>query len=98
MTKSDLVARIAKIYPYMNVSNVDRVVSIIIGKMIETLKEGSRIELRGFGSFVVRVRAGTEKRNPKTGDKVYVKTKKVPYFKAGKQLKDLLNGNASFEE
>lgn len=96
MTRSDLIIRISEIYPYMNIRNVDRVISIIIGKIVDALKEGKRVELRGFGSFSIKEREGSERRNPRTGEKVYIKAKKVPYFKAGKQLKDLVNGKYYF--
>jgi len=97
MTRSDLILRVSEIYPYMNIRNVDRVVSIVIGKMIEALKDGKRVELRGFGSFSIKERDSSERRNPKTGEKVIIKPKKVPYFKAGKQLKSLINGQIAFD-
>jgi integration host factor subunit beta len=70
-------------------------VSIIIGSLVETLRVGGRIELRGFGSFSIREREQTEGRNPRTGEKVTIEAKKVPFFRAGKQLKDLINGSKS---
>jgi integration host factor subunit beta len=91
MTKSDLVARVSEIYPYMNPKNIDRVVGIIFEAIINALKDGRRVELRGFGSFAVRSRRGITGRNPRTGETVEVAPKKVPFFKAGKQLKELLN-------
>ncbi|MCR5225515.1 MAG: integration host factor subunit beta [Alphaproteobacteria bacterium] len=92
MTRSDLVARVSEIYPYMSMKNVDRIVSIVINCITEALKNGHRVELRGFGSFSIRERESTEGRNPRTGEKVIIEKKKVPFFKAGKQLKDLING------
>jgi integration host factor subunit beta len=94
MTRSDLITRISEIYPYMHVRNVERVVSIIIDSIINTLKRGGRIELRGFGSFSIRKRKRSEGRNPRTGERVMVQEKKVPFFKAGRQLKDMINGRA----
>lgn len=91
MTRSDLVARISAIYPYMNVKNVDRVISIIISTIVDKLTAGGRVELRDFGVFSVRNRKEIEGRNPKNGEKVLVKAKKVPFFKAGKKLKELVN-------
>ncbi len=93
MTKSNLVARLCKIYPYMNVRNVDRVLSIIIEQIISKLSEGGRVELRNFGAFFIRERHAKSARNPRTGEKVTVKAHKVPGFKPGKGLKRLLNGN-----
>lgn len=97
MTRSDLILKISEIYPYMNIRNVDKVVSIIIGKMVEALKDGKRVELRGFGSFSIKERDTSERRNPKTGERIIIKAKKVPYFKAGKQLKSLVNGQMTFD-
>jgi integration host factor subunit beta len=91
MTKSDLVEKISSIYPYMHVRNVERVIVIITDKIAEALADGNRVELRGFGSFSVRERKETEGRNPKTGEKVMIEKKKNPFFKAGKQLKDMIN-------
>lgn len=81
----------------MNIRNVDKVVSIIIGKMVEALKEGKRVELRGFGSFSIKDRDPSERRNPKTGERILIQAKKVPHFKAGKQLKCLVNGLMTFD-
>lgn len=97
MTKSDLVARISEVYPYMNPKNIDRVVEIIFESIVGALKDGRRVELRGFGSFAVRDRKAIVGRNPRTGESVDVAAKKVPFFKAGKQLKDLLNGRGLVE-
>ncbi|MDR2682062.1 MAG: integration host factor subunit beta [Holosporaceae bacterium] len=94
MTKSDLIEKISEIYPYMNIKNVEKVISIVIGEMIEALKSGRRVELRGFGAFSIRYRKESLGRNPRTGEKVLVKEKKVPFFKAGKHLKDMINGVA----
>ncbi|MDR1551440.1 MAG: integration host factor subunit beta [Holosporaceae bacterium] len=93
MTKSDLVERVSAIYPYMHVRNVEKVVSIILNSIVNSLKDGGRVELRGFGSFSVRYREEFEGRNPRTGELVVVQEKKVPFFKAGQQLKDLINGS-----
>ena len=92
MTRSDLVARISAIYPYMSTKNVDKVISIIMDTIVNQLKNGGRIELRDFGVFSVRERKQIEGRNPKSGEKVIVQAKRVPFFKAGKRLKDLING------
>lgn len=98
MTKSELVERISVVYPYMDPKNIDRFVGIIFDTIVNALKDGRRVELRGFGSFVVRNRKGIIGRNPKTGERVDVPPKKVPFFKAGKQLKELLNDRGVREE
>ena len=91
MTKSDLLSRVAAVYPYIHMKNVDRVVSIIIESIVDSLKAGGRVELRGFGTFSVRQREEGVGRNPRTGELVKIAPKKVPFFKAGKQLKDFIN-------
>ncbi|MDR2646315.1 MAG: HU family DNA-binding protein [Holosporaceae bacterium] len=93
MTRSDLIAKISTIYPYMHVRNVEKVISIIINNITATLKGRRRVELRGFGTFSVRKRERLNSRNPRTGEKVVVEQKCVPFFKAGKQLKDMVNGH-----
>ena len=66
--------------------------------MVNALQNGQEVEIRGFGSFRFRNRAPRKGRNPKTGEKVDVPPKKIPYFKMGKELKALLNGQAGAEE
>ncbi len=67
------------------------IVDNLFGAMKESLGKGERIEIRGFGSFVMRQYGGYKGRNPKTGEVVDVPPKKLPYFKVGKELKDLVN-------
>lgn len=92
MTRSDLVKRISEIYPYMPIADVERIVTVVIDSIITTLKEHGRVELRGFGAFGVKHRSPGPARNPKTGEKVSVSQRVVPFFRSGKFLKDLVNG------
>ncbi|MCR4555920.1 MAG: integration host factor subunit beta [Alphaproteobacteria bacterium] len=92
MTRSDLVSRVSAIFPYVNVGNVERIISIIIDLMIDKLRNGGRIELRDFGAFSTRERGESQGRNPRNGEKVVIKAKKVPFFRAGKKLRDAVNG------
>ncbi|GHU11287.1 integration host factor subunit beta [Alphaproteobacteria bacterium] len=98
MTKSDLIEKISEIYPYMNLKNVEKVISIIIEEIVDALRDGRRVELRGFGAFSVRTRGESIGRNPRTGEKVRVESKKVPFFKVGKHLKEMINGEAVSED
>jgi len=91
MTRSDLVSRVSAVFPYVNVGNVERIISIIIDLMVDKLKEGGRIELRDFGAFSTRERGESQGRNPRNGEKVIIKAKKVPFFRAGKKLRDAVN-------
>ena len=91
MTKSELIARIAELNPHLYQSDAERIVTTVFDEISVALAENKRVELRGFGVFSVRERNARSGRNPRTGEKVSVKAKNVPFFKAGKKLKDRLN-------
>ena len=97
MTKSELIERITHRQQQLSAKDVELAVKTMIEHMAHVLSQGDRIEIRGFGSFSLHRREARVGRNPKTGDKVDVPTKKVPYFKPGKELKDLIN-NAPFPD
>jgi integration host factor subunit beta len=91
MKKSDLSLKLSEkvnIPAYVAKVTVDA----IFNAMMESLKKGDRIEIRGFGSFVVRHYGAYTGRNPKTGKMVDVPPKKLPYFKVGKELREMVNG------
>ena len=90
MTKADLVEDVARAAE-LTKKDAERLVEIVFESIIETLNNGEKIELRGFGSFRVRERGARRGRNPKTGDPVNIPAKRVPYFKPGKELKELIN-------
>jgi integration host factor subunit beta len=90
MTKSDLVEKVAR-EADMTKKEAEQLVEIIFDSIIETLNNGEKIELRGFGSFRVRERNSRKGRNPKTGTSVDIPAKRVAYFKPGKELKELIN-------
>ena len=90
MTKADLVEKVAN-EADMTKKDAEQLVEIIFDSITASLNKGEKIELRGFGSFRLRRREPRKGRNPKTGDKVDVPPKRVPYFKPGKELKDLIN-------
>jgi integration host factor subunit beta len=94
MTKADLVERVAK-EADMTKKDAEQLVEIIFDSITGTLNKGEKIELRGFGSFRVRERGARRGRNPKTGDPVSIPAKRVPYFKPGKELKELINDEDS---
>ena len=91
MIRSELVARIAAENPQLTLSDAERVVDAVFEAITEKLAEGGRVELRGFGAFTVKHRDGRKGRNPRTGEAVDVEAKSVPFFKAGKELRDRLN-------
>ena len=87
MTKADLINILIQEMG-MSKKNAEVVVNTFLGSMIESLKNGKGIELRGFGSFRIRERKPRIGRNPQTGEKVKVPAKKIVYFKPGKELKE----------
>ena len=90
MTKSDLIIRIAEARD-LTKKEAAIIVDTIFECITESLASGDKVELRGFGSFKVKKRRSREGRNPKTGDRVSVDAKRVPYFKAGKELRERVN-------
>ncbi len=90
MTKADLIDEVAK-NSLLSKKDAEAIVQAVLDSIVESLKDGGKVELRGFGSFRLRERSSREGRNPKTGEKVFVPAKKVPYFKPGKDLRELIN-------
>jgi integration host factor subunit beta len=90
MTKSDLINALAARTAITH-SRAEQVVNVIFESMTESLVDGEGIEIRGFGSFSVRSYMGYKGRNPRTGEPVEVAPKRLPFFKVGKELKELVN-------
>src|SRR5438067_2587527 len=97
MTKAELVEEVSRVSD-LTKKHSEVIVDTVFRSIIEALHRGEKIELRGFGSFRLRKREPRKGRNPKTGDKVDVPPKKVPYFKPGKELKELINREAEAQE
>jgi integration host factor subunit beta len=91
MTKSELIQRISEMNPHLYQRDVERIVSTIFDEIGEALAHGQRVELRGFGAFSVKDRDSRTGRNPRTGETVHVESKRIPFFKTGKQLRERLN-------
>jgi integration host factor subunit beta len=91
INKSDLVHELANAFAQYSEKEVEEAAKLIIETMALTLIANKRIEIRGFGSFVVNERAPRLGRNPKTGDTVQVDSKFIPHFKPGKELRELVN-------
>ena len=91
MTKSDLIERVAERVPQISKKDTELVVNTIFDSMTEALRGSDRIEIRGFGSFQVKVREAREGRNPKTGEEVRIPAKRTPFFKVGKELKERID-------
>lgn len=94
MTKSDLIEKVAA---QLNLpkGKAELIINCIFDSMEESLRDGNRIEIRGFGSFEIRRYKAYEGRNPRTGDPVGVNPKRLPFFKVGKELKERVNAGAT---
>ncbi len=93
MTKAELVEQVAH-STQLTKKHAELIVNTVFDSIAQSLREGEKIELRGFGSFRIRRRGPRIGRNPKTGDQVRVPPKRIPYFKPGKELKELLNSES----
>ena len=91
MIKSELVQVIAEQNPHLYQRGVENIVNAILDEITNALAEGDRVELRGFGAFSVKNREARIGRNPRTGERVEVEKKSVPFFKTGKDLRERLN-------
>ncbi len=91
MIKSELVQVIAEQNPHLYQRDVENIVNAILDEITNALANGDRVELRGFGAFSVKDREARVGRNPRTGERVQVEKKTVPFFKTGKDLRERLN-------
>jgi integration host factor subunit beta len=91
MIRSELVTGLGKSFEGLNQREIDQIVDLFFDKIIDQLAEGGRVELRGFGTFSTRSRDGRSGRNPRTGETVEIESKRVPYFKPGKDIRHRLS-------
>ena len=91
MTKSELILEIASEHPNLMLKYIEEIVSTVFDEIETTLARGDRVELRGFGAFLVKNRKARTGRNPRTGETVTVEEKYVPFFKTGKELRERIN-------
>jgi len=91
MTKRELIDEVNKKFPHLSRLDSEVIINAIFDSMVNAMVQEERIEIRGFGSFVVKHRRAREGRNPKTGAMVSVAAKKVPFFKVGKELRLRVN-------
>jgi integration host factor subunit beta len=91
MIKSELIQRISSQNPHLFRPRIEKIVNVILDEMVDALSRGDRVELRGFGTFSVKIRGARPGRNPRTGAAVAVAKKSIPYFKTGKELRARLN-------
>ena len=91
MIKSELVQKLTSKNPHLYLRDLERIVTVVLDEIVGALKEGHRVELRGFGTFMAKERTARTGRNPLTGAAVEVAAKKAPAFKPGKELRRRLN-------
>lgn len=91
MTKAHLIEMVAEKVRNLNRREAEKVVNCFFNSIRDALRNGGKTEIRGFGSFRLRVRRNKNGRNPKTGETVSVPEKRMPFFRAGKEIKELLN-------
>jgi integration host factor beta subunit len=91
MTKRELIDEVNKRFPHLSRFDSEVIINSIFDSMVNAMEQEERIEIRGFGSFVVKHRRAREGRNPKTGAMVSVSAKRVPFFKVGKELRLRVN-------
>lgn len=92
MIRSELLQALARENPELRAEDIERAVDTFFDEIAQSLASGGRVELRGFGAFSTRERDARKGRNPRTGESVEVPQKRVPYFKAGKEMRARLNG------
>jgi len=91
MIKSELIKRIAAQNPHLYERDVEKIVNALLDEIVQAMRCGDRVELRGFGVFSAKLRGARQGRNPRTGVVVQVAEKAIPYFKTGKEMRARLN-------
>jgi integration host factor subunit beta len=94
MTRSELIAELSTANPHLRAHDVELIVATVFDEIAAALTRGERVELRGFGAFTIKRRDARTGRNPRTGEAVPVDEKAVPFFKAGKELRERVNRGA----
>jgi integration host factor subunit beta len=91
MIRSELIKKLEDENPELKTEEIEKIVDLFFNQIIQRLSDGGRVELRGFGAFSTRDRSPRKGRNPRTGASVEVPSKRVPYFKPGKEVREQLN-------
>ena len=91
MTKSELIEAVAAKATNFSRKDVEIIVDTLFESMAHSLTKGDKVEIRGFGSFKIKERDGRQGRNPKSGENIFIDAKKVPFFKAGKEIRERIN-------
>lgn len=95
MTRSELIQALSIKQSHLPAKDIEAAVKCVLDYMVDNLKQGKRIEIRGFGSFSIRFRPSRLARNPKTGEQVQKKAKYSLHFKPGKEMRDRVDRSAA---
>ena len=93
MTKSELIEVVASRVNNFSRKDIEIIVDTLFDSMSDSLSKGDKVEIRGFGSFKIKERDGRQGRNPKSGENIFIDSKRVPFFKAGKEIRERINNN-----
>jgi len=91
MTKSELIEAVSTEIKSFSKKDVEIIVDSLFQAMSDSLSNGEKVEIRGFGSFKIKEREGRQGRNPKSGENIFIEAKRVPFFKAGKEIRERIN-------
>ncbi len=91
MTKSELIELVSTRIANFTRKDIEVIVDTLFESMSDSLAKGEKVEIRGFGSFKIKARSGRQGRNPKSGENIFIGSKRVPFFKAGKEIKERIN-------
>ena len=91
MTKSELVEAVSSKVTSFSRKDIEVIIDTLFESMTDSLAKGGKVEIRGFGSFKIKERSGRQGRNPKSGENIFIDSKKIPFFKAGKEIKERIN-------
>ncbi|MBI5886794.1 MAG: integration host factor subunit beta [Deltaproteobacteria bacterium] len=98
MTKSELIEKVSSRVTAFSRRDIEIIVDTLFQSMADSLANGGKVEIRGFGSFKIKEREGRQGRNPKSGENIFIQPKRVPFFKAGKEIRERINPGSSEEE
>jgi integration host factor subunit beta len=93
MTKSELIELVSTKVGNFTRKDVEVIVDTLFESMSDSLAKGEKVEIRGFGSFKIKERNGRQGRNPKSGENIFIESKRIPFFKAGKEIKERINAS-----
>lgn len=98
MTKSELVEMVSSRVTAFSRRDIELIVDTLFQSMSDNLAGGGKVEIRGFGSFKIKERDGRQGRNPKSGENIFIQPKRVPFFKAGKEIRERINPGSADDE